>query len=250
MTWHSTTPLLRATLGLDGSAEVIHRCGYNADIDTGSVPEDIWNGGGLYTGFAAEAQTLDVVSADADDADAGAGATEVTLYGLDASGLEISETVVMDGVTPVTTTAEFLRMNSAVVTAAGATGTNEGAITIDQTTSGAVMAVMPAGVGRTQICAYTMPSDKRGAIVRWASAVRHTTGVWAAREGSIGLMVRPNGGAWQLIYPTSVGNTETGSPTFDVAGLALEPLTDVVARVTSISADNSAVASHLTIYQY
>ncbi len=42
--------------------------GRNPDVDTGSTPEDMWNGGSDYTGFnATSAETLEVFSADADD---------------------------------------------------------------------------------------------------------------------------------------------------------------------------------------
>jgi hypothetical protein len=42
--------------------------GRNTSIDTGSVPEDIWNGGGLYTGFdCVTSQRLRLVSSDVND---------------------------------------------------------------------------------------------------------------------------------------------------------------------------------------
>jgi hypothetical protein len=42
--------------------------GRNPDIDTGTAPEDIWNGGGNYTGFNATAnQNIEVFSSDVDD---------------------------------------------------------------------------------------------------------------------------------------------------------------------------------------
>lgn len=42
--------------------------GRNPDIDTGTTPEDVWNAGGVYTGFNATAnENLEVLSSDADD---------------------------------------------------------------------------------------------------------------------------------------------------------------------------------------
>jgi len=113
---------------------IVNKFGRNSDIDT-AAEETIWANGGMYT-FPTAAQTLDVVSSDANDTSAGTGARTVEIQGLDGSYDAVTETVTMTGTTPATTTATFLRVNRAMVKTAGSGGVNAGAITIDQTTSG------------------------------------------------------------------------------------------------------------------
>lgn len=72
--------------------------GRNNDIDTGSAPEDVWNGGGSYTGFnCTAAETLSVVSSSANDSgtvlSSGTADTSTSLNLTDATA-----TFVTDGV--------------------------------------------------------------------------------------------------------------------------------------------------------
>lgn len=79
------------------------------------------------------ATVMMIASTDVDDTLAGAGARSVRIFGLDANWNPIIEDVNLNGQTDVTTTKLFLRINQLLVLAAGASGFNEGNISINET---------------------------------------------------------------------------------------------------------------------
>ncbi len=118
------------------------------------------------------ATTLEVVSSDADDTVAGAGARTVTVKGLDANWLEIEQTVNMNGLTPVPFPIDMIRVYdwwvaSSGVYATSATGSHQGIITI-QTSPGAVLwfngTVTPYPKGQSEIAGFTVPDGYRAYI--------------------------------------------------------------------------------------
>lgn len=102
--------------------DVVTKFGRNGDVDTGTTPEDLWNGGSTYTGFNATAnQELQVFSSDVDDqgdaissgtATGGtkttlvdSGADFVTTDGVAVGDLLINDTIAAHGIiTAVTAT--------------------------------------------------------------------------------------------------------------------------------------------------
>jgi hypothetical protein len=72
--------------------------GRNSDIDTGSTPEDLWNGGGVYTGFQPTAnEEISVVSSDVNDT--GSDVSSGTATGGSETSLEdTGATFITDGV--------------------------------------------------------------------------------------------------------------------------------------------------------
>ena len=103
--------------------------------------------------FPASAVTMTLASTSASDN------TRATILvsGLNSSWDAITETVTLNGVTGVTTTNQFLRINSMVMTSTG-TGqtTNVGIITAKN--GGITYAQMNAGVGRSQAAVYSVPN--------------------------------------------------------------------------------------------
>lgn len=129
--------------------------------------ESIWDGTNLYP-WPTAAETLNVVSTDADDTSAGTGARTVEIEGLNSSWAIITETVSMNGTTNVTTTNSFLRVYRARVVTAGSSGVNEGTITMTNTTSSNVLAqisVDNSGFGQTLMAIYTIPAGKTGYLI-------------------------------------------------------------------------------------
>ena len=117
--------------------------GYQPSVGTTFIP--IWENATAYT-FPTVASVMNVTGTDADTA-------TILVSGLDANYLPISETVTLNGTTPVPTTKSYFRINSMLVTsgnpAATVTLTNGG---------GTVYAKINSGIGRTQAAIYTVPA--------------------------------------------------------------------------------------------
>ena len=128
---------------LSPSYKQVFKFGQNAAV--GNSLETIWLEGGLYA-YPPSATTMTVSSSDANDTSAGTGARTIQIAGLDASYNEVSETITMNGQTPVTTSNSYLRMNRAIVLTAGSGGVNAGIIYVG---TGTVTSGVPANVYTT-----------------------------------------------------------------------------------------------------
>lgn len=140
--------------------------GTNADVDTGTI-EIVASFGGAFNQKLASAETLDVVSSDANDTNSsGTGARQIKIYGVDANWNQLEETVSLNGVTPVTTSGSFFGVNEVKVVSSGTGLTNAGTISITATTSGNTMAEVPAGKGASQQCLFYVPR-KHNFLIHW-----------------------------------------------------------------------------------
>ena len=219
---------------------MVNKFGSNPDIDSGQT-EDIWNTGGTRS-YLSAASTLIVVSSSTNDdgSPAGTGAQTLTLEGLNGSGVQISETVTMDGTTNVTTSSSFLRLYRAYVATAGSGGTNAGTITVTTTTGGLTLCTIAAGLGQSQIGHFTIPASKTGYITRYMASLGPGGGAAGARSGIFRLLARESGtGSWRLRTEIAVRSDGTpGEVNFD-RPLILPALTDV--RWTGTSLDNNTI---------
>lgn len=129
------------------------------DDTVGITRNTLWQGGGDLTIQTAD-QAVELLSADADDTSAGAGARTVFIAGLDDTFTAVSEVVVMDGATPVDFANQYMRIETAIVLTAGASGFNEGLITIRIDGAGATMGVIGAEDGIMRGPTFTVPAGK------------------------------------------------------------------------------------------
>jgi hypothetical protein len=153
---------LQVSQGSVAGATSLYKFGYNADVD--ATEETIWNEGGNYA-FPASAAVVYLSSSSAADTSAGTGARTVTVEGLNASYVEISETVALNGQTQVATSASFLRINRAFVVTAGSGGTSAGVVyvAVSGVSSGVPTGVVYGNLGtgnQTQLAVYTVPANK------------------------------------------------------------------------------------------
>ena len=112
-------------------------------------------------------------SSDADDTAAGAGARKVLITGLDATFAEITEEIILNGVTPVAGAIDFIRVNKTEVIEVGATGSNEGVILIKHGSN--VLNHLRVDENRSDGAIYTVPLGKSAIVYPPSFAVSQGT---------------------------------------------------------------------------
>lgn len=131
---------------IDGHSTV-NIYGYQPTIGLVSIP--VWENATAYT-YPLSAITMYLSGSNGDTA-------QILIVGLDANYSVISETVTLNGLTPVATVKQFFRINSMTVSVGSATNPAGNVYLRDQ--SGAVTyAQINSGVGRTQAAIYTVPA--------------------------------------------------------------------------------------------
>lgn len=121
--------------------------GYQPAIGQTFIP--IWENATAYT-YPVAATQMNLAGSVGDTA-------QILISGLDANYVAISETVTLNGATPVTTTKSFLRINGMQVSVGSATNPS-GVVTLKDLTNTIIYAQINAGVGRTQAGIYTVPA--------------------------------------------------------------------------------------------
>lgn len=122
----------------------------------------------LNISFPLGATTMQVASTSANDTSAGIGARTLRVRGLDENYRRQDETITLNGLTPVSTTSQFIRINDLFVLTAGSTGSNEGSIHItdanDTFTSGEPNTTLYCSIGiadnLSKTLVYTVPEGE------------------------------------------------------------------------------------------
>ena len=172
-----TDPILDEATGRHTGRDTVYKFGSNANVAS-ATEEDIWNAGGIYSGWLTAASAVRIRSGgNTNDTAAGTGARSVTIVGLDENFVEAEETVATAGSSASSaTTTTFIRVFRAYVATTGTyTGRNTGNILIE-TTGGTLMAQIGLdrggnGLGQTQLALYTVPAGKVAYIRRVAANV-------------------------------------------------------------------------------
>ncbi len=217
-----------------------HIHGANLAMDIAS--EDVWSGTGDFP-FQAAAAATTIVSASASDTAAGTGARTVYIEGIDANNNILTETVSLNGATPVNLVGVYLRINSAKIMTAGSGETGAGLITIKQ--SSTEIAEIEAGQGRARMAVFTPPNNLNvWRIKKWSAH----SGTPTAGIVVFSLQTRKTAGVWNERATLAVHNTAAPSAQLEfVSGIFLDAGEDVRVRATS-TADNIDVYSDVEIW--
>lgn len=220
--------------------------GVNTDIDTGTVPEDIWNGGGLYTGQPVNTvQAVDVSSVSANDTLGGTGANTIIIRGLASPTSETytTEIINLNGLTPVTSTNAYYRVVSARVTSAGSLNNADGSITIQGNTNPLnVFGVIDPLYNRTLNAVYTVPNKRQLNIDDGILSIGRSTG--APGSATVEGKVRPFGGVYETEFVFSLTDSGEIEINFNLLG-TVSPQADIIFQVTDVSDSNTIATATL-----
>ncbi len=119
--------------------------------------EDVQDVGGVLPVQTA-AVAVQVLSSSANDTAAGTGARNVQVDGIAADGTELSQTVALNGITPVSVPTVLLHVQRVMCTSFGSGATNAGDITVRTVSGSTALVVAPADHGVSQNSVYMVPA--------------------------------------------------------------------------------------------
>ena len=112
----------------------------------------------------AAGDTVDVVSADANDTSAGTGARTVIIKGLDANHNPQEDTISLSGATPVATTNKYKFINEFYVASTGTGLTNAGALTLADVTGSDSLGLIEVSGYQMANCIWMVPAGHTGYV--------------------------------------------------------------------------------------
>lgn len=221
--------------------------GNNPDVDTGSVPETVWPGGGLYP-WMTGATSLEVVSTSVQDSPTGTGISAISVTLLNTSYVASNVAISLNGTTPVAISGSWFRINGGLTTAKGSgapatRATNAGDILIRDAGGGTVRGIIPAGKGITRQAVFTVEAGYSLQIFSHYVSLNRGSGGGAgvAKFLSISNFVQNPSG----IYRTPLDISCDGEPYRHdgIPGVVIAEKNDYALDVISISANDSDVTA-------
>lgn len=219
--------------------------GRNADVDTATTPEDIWDAGGVWVPPTTD-RIHDIVSDDGDDISGGAGARTLRVFGLDANFDLQQEDIIMNALVNVPTVNTYTRIFKLQVLTAGASETNEGIITATAQTDATVTAQINPLNGQTQMAIYTVPNGKKAYVTHaFCSFNRSAAGTEQATvelDAVINIDTATKARMKTAVFGLSVNGSSMkdlkNEPYIEILGK-----TDLIMRATDVSANNSDISA-------
>lgn len=217
--------------------------GYNPDVDT--TEESVWPDGGTVP-HPTVASVLKISSSNAADTSAGTGARTVAIVGLDGDYNEVSESVILDGQTPVNTGYSYLYVNKFYVTSVGSGGHNAGDINAG---TGVVTAGVPAvlydliatGYNNRTTGHYCVPAGYTGYIMQGLFSAGQASGSTAVT----GFLKQHGPDGVLRVGAVSTVNNSTADYLFEIPYVV--PEKNCVGATAIGASANNAVSSYFNI---
>ena len=217
--------------------------GYNPDVDTSE--ESIWPDGGVVP-HPTVASVLKISSSSADDTSAGTGARTVAIFGLDANYNVVSESVILDGQTPVNTGNSYLYVNQFYVTSVGSGGVNAGNInagtgTVTSGVPAVLYDIIATGYNNRTTAHYCVPAGYTGYL---------TTGIVTTGQASGSTSVTAflkQHGTDGIVRVGAVSTLNNGSVQYDFTYPYIVPEKNCIGATAIGSSANNAASAYFNI---
>jgi len=242
--WNKSEPFeLQVARGQIRGHSIVHIFGYNPDVDSASE-ETVWTAGGLYQHLDTPS-IMKVSSSSASDTSAGVGARSIYIVGINSTGGEVSETVVLNGQTPVNTTHTYSSIQTSSVFSVGSATHNQGNISIG---TGTVTGGVPANIyghilateNKSLIGHYTIPAGYTGYLISGGMS-SGTEGGTAYITGR--LKVKQN----DIVYTSSIVTFGNGQVNFDFKYPVAIPEGACIQATAKSTANNEAVSCNFEV---
>lgn len=226
------------SLGLVPGFTRVGSFGNNPDVDTGTVPEDCWTGGGNYP-WMSSSTNLEIVSTSASDSSAGVGTRTVSIAGLDINYNPVVQVIALNGLIPVAIPLPLFRINSATSITAGSSQINVGDINIRDVSGGTVRAIIPLGFGITRQSQYTVAAGFSLLMKQLFINIQSPSGT-VNQYANMSTFFRNSAGASR--YPITIGCVN-GTPYNHIAEppIFVGEKTDVSLKTLNVSDNNTNI---------
>lgn len=192
-------PLFDMGRGLYDDRQTIHVSGFNPTVPNGTWA-DVWAYGPTdptYNWPTLSENFRVAAGGDPNDTSAGTGARTLEIIYLDDTGNKLTETLTLSGASVSTATSQTGRrvIRCRVLTSGTYGGSNIGAITVENATSGQIVAHMPATLGQTQLSQFTVDLG----MVAYIDKIDISVAAGTNKDADIRLWARPN--AYTTVAP-------------------------------------------------
>jgi len=211
----STDPLIDISSGRISGFATVNRFGHAPD-GMQTTATDIWDRADsaatqqIWLAPTA-ARVHGVVSSSASDSAAGVGARTVKISGLVSwASKEVSETISMNGVTPVNTVNSYVIINKMHVLTSGSSGPNVGNISATAATDTTISAYISASYGSAAMAVFGWPSVQTFYVKNWKASLNKASGVAAHAVYSLLFNATPNTQAANFISVGVTGRQSNG----------------------------------------
>lgn len=216
-------------------AKIYSKYGYNYAVGSTGGMQTLWDGSpvnsGVYTYALDTPALVDIYSSDDSDNQS------ITVEGLDPDGYEISEDIILNGLTAVTTTKEYYRIYRAYNNdSTNFIGNIEGFVTGSILEEDQVLYIS-SDAQQTLFAGFTIPKGKTG------YAFQYGISTGKGKETRVGVYKREYGGVFRV--HDMIVNYESGIVK-NVPFIKLNELTDLEVRAIA-DADNTNVGARFDI---
>jgi hypothetical protein len=221
--------------GLIDGYSILEKFGVNPEIAENSDPEDVWDGGGVYT-FSTSADIAEIASSNDNDTQ------DILITGLNVNWIEITQTVTLSGQTPIALSIPLIRVYrminigtadilGSVRLATTAAIWNNGVPTVETT----VRAQITDGNNQTLMCVYSVPAGKTAYFYGGYVSATNTS-FFSSGAAICSWRARPFGGVFAV--QSKIGLMGAGNSTWSYAykvPIAVNEKADILIRCEEVS---------------